>query len=288
VIRVFPRKTKWTPDDELAFVGDPPLFRPPDQSVKISIAFKWDLPEAERLYRSWRTYYEDVDIGGPAIGEKEGDFVPGLFLKKGAVITSRGCRNQCWFCEVWKRNGDLRELPIMEGYSVMDDNILQTSDKHFDAVCEMLKWQKKKPIFSGGLEAKILTKERAEKLISLKPYLYFAYDTEDDYEPLVEAIKLLRSLNSSTGHWISSYCLIGYEGDTQSKAEKRLINIKNLGVVPMALLYRDEHGKHLDKSWLGFQKRWARPALIYKTQPDRKFKSDRIQKWPNESNDGLD
>jgi hypothetical protein len=25
MIRVFPRRTKWTPTDELAFVGDPPL-----------------------------------------------------------------------------------------------------------------------------------------------------------------------------------------------------------------------------------------------------------------------
>ena len=266
MIRVFPRRTKWTPDDELAFVGGPSLFRPPEMPVKISVTFEWDLSEAERLYRAWKTYYEDVDIGGPAIGEKEGDFIPGRFLKKGAVITSRGCRNQCWFCKVWKRNGDLIELPIMEGYNLMDDNILQTSNKHFDAVCEMLRKQKRKPIFSGGLEAKILTKERAEKIISLKPYLYFAYDTEDDYEPLVGAIKLLRSLNPSTGHWISCYCLIGYEGDTQIKAEKRLINIKNLGVVPMALLYRDERGKHSDRSWLGFQRRWARPTLIYKSK----------------------
>ena len=28
LIRVFPRRNKATPDDELAFVGDPPLFRP--------------------------------------------------------------------------------------------------------------------------------------------------------------------------------------------------------------------------------------------------------------------
>jgi len=264
MIRVFPRRTKWTPNDELAFVGDPPLFRPPDQSVKISVAFKWDLSEAERLYRSWKTYYEDVDIGGPAIGEREGDFVPGRFLKRGAVITSRGCRNQCWFCEVWKRNPNLIELPITQGFSVMDDNILQTSDKHFNAVCEMLSKQKTKPIFSGGLEAKILTKQRAEKLIKLNPYLYFAYDTEDDYKPLVEAINLLKSLKPSKGHWISCYCLIGYDGDSQTKAEKRLRRILELGIVPMALLYRNERGKHNDQTWLRFQKRWARPALIFK------------------------
>ncbi len=49
MIRVFPRKTAWTPTDELAFVGDPPLFRPPEQPVMVSVTFTWDIPEGERL-----------------------------------------------------------------------------------------------------------------------------------------------------------------------------------------------------------------------------------------------
>jgi len=52
-IRVFPRRTKWTPADDLAFVGDPPLpgFRPadPQTPVRVSVAFTWDLDEANRL-----------------------------------------------------------------------------------------------------------------------------------------------------------------------------------------------------------------------------------------------
>ena len=52
MIRVFPRRTKWTPDDELAFVGDPPLFRPKERVVNISVTFTWDLPEANRLQRA--------------------------------------------------------------------------------------------------------------------------------------------------------------------------------------------------------------------------------------------
>jgi len=267
LIRVFPRRTKWTPDDELAFVGDPPLFRPTEMPVKISVAFTWDLSEADRLYRSWKPFYQDIDMGGPAIGEKEENFIPGRFLKKGAVITSRGCRNQCWFCEAWKRNGDLRELPITEGYNIMDDNILQSSDKHFSAVCEMLRKQKEHPIFSGGLEAKILRPFHVEKIISLKPNgIYFAYDTEDDFEPLMEARNLFVSYGFPIhphAHILNAYVLIGYPEDNQMKAEKRLKKVRDLGIVPYAMLYRDEKGKHQDRSWLGFQREWARPALIY-------------------------
>ena len=89
MIRVFPRKTKWTPNDDLSFIGDPPLFRPKEQPVKISVTFTWDIPEAKRLYEGWKEYYKDVQIGGPALGDPGSEFVPGLFVKKGAIITSQ-------------------------------------------------------------------------------------------------------------------------------------------------------------------------------------------------------
>jgi len=131
VIRIFPRRTQWTPRDDLAFVGDPTLFRPLEQPVRISVAFKWDIPEAERLYRSWKQYYSDIDMGGPALGSKGGEFVAGRFLKPGITITSRGCPNRCWFCSVHERDPEIIELPIVEGWNVVDDNILATSDDHY-------------------------------------------------------------------------------------------------------------------------------------------------------------
>ena len=54
IARVFPRRTKATPRDEYAFIGDVPLFLPPDISeVHVSVTFTWDLKEAERLARAW-------------------------------------------------------------------------------------------------------------------------------------------------------------------------------------------------------------------------------------------
>lgn len=91
MIRVFPNMTKWTPTDDLAFVGYPPLFLPPEQPVRISVVFTWDLPLAQRLKTAWQAHYKDVQIGGPAVGDPGGDFVPGRFIKDGVTITSRGC-----------------------------------------------------------------------------------------------------------------------------------------------------------------------------------------------------
>ena len=75
MIRVFPRRTKWTPIDELAFIGDPPLFRPEKQSVYVSCVFTWDKDECERLKRSWLRFYSDVRVGGPAYNDPGDEFI---------------------------------------------------------------------------------------------------------------------------------------------------------------------------------------------------------------------
>ena len=134
IARVFPRKTKATPIDDYAFVGLPGLFIPDDVTeVHISATFTWDLPLVDVMRRAWERI-APVTIGGPATGQRGDAFTPGMYLKKGYVISSRGCPNNCWFCSVPKREGALRELPIEDGHNVLDDNLLACSDEHIKAV----------------------------------------------------------------------------------------------------------------------------------------------------------
>ena len=88
-LRVFPRKTHATPTDGMAYVGYPGLFAPKAEEIHVSVTFTWDLPLAERLARAWEPY-GPVSIGGPAIGSPGGSFTPGLYLRRGYVITSAG------------------------------------------------------------------------------------------------------------------------------------------------------------------------------------------------------
>ena len=105
-IRVFPRRTSMTPTDELSFIGDPPLFRSDADEVHISVTFTWDLKEGHRLRDAWANYYDVVKIGGPAInGELPDEFVPGMYVKHGVTITSRGCNRRCPWCLVPDREG---------------------------------------------------------------------------------------------------------------------------------------------------------------------------------------
>jgi hypothetical protein len=262
IIRVFPTKTNATPDDENVRIRKYPDLFDKAHEVHISVTFTWDIQWAEKAAKAWEEV-APVKIGGPAYNEIGGDFVPGMYMKKGYVITSRGCTNRCWFCSVPKREGyKIRELPVTDGWVVTDDNLLACSDRHIDEVFDMLKRQPHKPQFVGGLESKILTKDIAVRLKDLKPKsIYFAYDRPEEYDPLVEAGKMLFEAGfTRASHNMRAYVLIGYKNDTFDKAEKRMQDTWKAGFVPMAMLYRDFKGEY-SHEWKKFQREWANPFI---------------------------
>lgn len=278
IARVFPRRTIATPTDSLAWALEftqrgapiwetalpPRLAMPEVEEVHISVAFTYDMQIAEFLAEQWADVGVPVKMSGPAFERPGGDFVPGRYLRQGYVITSRGCPNRCWFCAVPKREGyRLRELPITEGWNVLDDNLLACSETHIKAVFDMLKRQPKKPEFTGGLEAKLLRPWHADLLRECKAKrLYCAYDTPDDLEPLIAAGRTLRDAGiTAESHTAGCYVLIGYHGDTFDAAEKRFNQTIDAGFVPYAMLYRDECG-NVSQEWRQFQREWCRPQIV--------------------------
>lgn len=263
VIRIFPSRTKATPDDtDVRIKALHPTNKDEADEVHVSVAFTWDIPTAEKIAENWR-HVAPVTIGGPAYNNPGGDFVPGMYLKKGYVITSRGCPNRCWFCNVPKREGfRLRELPITEGHILTDDNLLACSTDHIEAVFNMLSRQKERPQFTGGMEAKLLTPYYAKRLHELQPKsVYFAYDTPDDLDPLIQAGRYLLDTGfTKPSHVLRAYVLIGYRGDTFDKAIERLTATWDAGFFPMAMLYRDQKGGY-DKDWRRLQREWANPII---------------------------
>ncbi len=262
VARVFPRRTKATPSDPLAFVGGPGLFPPEVDRVHVSVAFTWDRERAEQLAEEWQRV-APVEIGGPAMGTRGEDFIPGRYLRPGYIITSRGCPNHCWFCSAWKRDGIVREVPITDGWNVQDDNLLACSEAHVRAVFAMLSRQPERAEFTGGLEAAKLKTWHIDALAELKPkQVFFAYDTPNDYEPLMEAGRAIAAVwPGSRAHRLRCYVLIGYPRDTFAGAEARLRRALTAGFLPMAMLWRDDFGA-TQLAWRRFQRTWARPAII--------------------------
>jgi hypothetical protein len=269
MIRVFPRKTKWTPTDDLAFVGDPGLFRPPELPVRISVTFTWDIPEAERLYRAWSAYYPDVQIGGPAFDDPGNSFMPGVFVKTGIVFTSRGCSKNCEWCLAPKREGWIRELPITDGNDVADNNLLACSRGHIKAVFDMLRQQPEPIKLSGGLDAEMIQPWHVDllKTIRLK-FAWFACDYPGAMPNIERVADLMADFSREKKR---CYVLIGFAGEEIGQAEKRLESVYRLGFLPMAMLYRGPEWKlkHWPQEWLDMRRTWSRPAA-YKAKMARR------------------
>ncbi len=258
MIRVFPSRTSQTPSDELAFVGDPPMFRPPeDMPVLVSVTFSWDRAEGERLQQAWAQHYSDVQIGGPAFDDPGDEFVPGRFLKAGMVITSRGCPRRCAFCFVPDREGRLRELPIRDGWNVQDNNLLACSRGHIEAVFAMLARQRHYAKFAGGLDARLLKQWHVAGFQAMGiDELWFACDSRAQLPSLKRASDLLADFRIDQKR---CFVLIGYGDDTPVDAERRLEVVYRLGFLPFAQVYRNADDARRPE-WADIQRKWSRPA----------------------------
>jgi hypothetical protein len=271
LIRVFPRKTKATPTDPLAYFGPPDLFAEADE-VHVSVTFTYDKPAAERLAEQWR-HVAPTKVGGVAYGDPGAEFMPGRYIKPGFVFTSRGCPRRCWFCSVWKRDPIPRLLPVIEGWNVLDDNLLACPREHVEAVFAMLRRQRRRVEFTGGLEALSLEDYQVDLLASLtpRPNMFFAYDPGDAFETLEHAARrLLTAGFTRASHRMRAYVLVGYPKDTFELALRRLEQMTEIGFTPFAMLWRPETASQQkyapDDSWRSFQRRWARPALIHRRE----------------------
>jgi len=282
ILRVFPRRTSATPEDEYVRIGPPDMLGlPPDvEAVHISVTFTWDVPKALMLFKAWREVHPKVLLGGPAfesvigsvfgsdLAKLPGDFIPGRYLKRGYVITSRGCPNSGPHCLVALRQGSLRILPITEGWNVLDNNLLACPPAHVEAVFAMLSKQPKPPCFTGGLEAFRITPEIAAQLREIKTErLYTAFDRPDQKGAIRAGGRILRDAGFTRAHHLYCYVLIGYPGDTILRAETRLRFVWDAGFCPYAMLYRDEQWHRRietleGRQWSKVQKEWLRPAII--------------------------
>lgn len=260
ILRVFPRRTSFTPNDPFAFIGDPPLWRPLADEVNVSVAFTWDISEGQRLVKAWGEYYPVVKIGGPAMCDKPDGFIPGMYVKLGVTFTTRGCNNDCPWCLVPENEGKLVEIKnFAPGWIVQDNNLLQASTEHISRVLDMLRVQHKAAVFSGGLQSNLVTDWFVEQLKTIRvEQLFLAADTVGALKSLERAIQKLSFLGR---HKLRVYVLIGQDIEAD---KKRLQTVWDLGGLPFAQLYQppDKFIKY-SHEWRVLARTWSRPAAMF-------------------------
>lgn len=260
IIRVFPRRTSYTPDDDMAFVGMPPLIIPEHKEIHVSCTFTWDKAYCEELAFQWegRTN-KPVKLGGVAFGSPAEDFVQGMYMKKNIIFTTRGCNNNCPWCCVPKLEGKLKELPICEGNIIQDNNFLQASRQHKDKVFEMLKRQRA-ICFKGGLEADLIDEHFINGISELKiSELWLACDTD---ARLPEFKKACEKLTKAGFTRDKIKCYVLSYGKDREKDEARAQAVYEAGAMPFVQLYRNFGDTKTEYSadWNAWARMWQRPA----------------------------
>jgi hypothetical protein len=250
--------------------------------VFISVPFTWYLPKAKTLATWFMQAGHYVYIGGPAV-ELMPDYLSGVATQVGgdlhplplkrhnpdATFTSRGCPNQCGFCAVPRIEGDLRELADWRPAPIVcDNNILATSQRHFDNAIDRLK-QFRQVDFNQGLDARLLNAHHIDKLKELSlPILRFSFDHIGMGTIVTSAIQSVLQAGFAKRR-VRCYVMFGFH-DSPDDALYRVETIKKLGVRPFPQRYQalDGDAALAKDSWIGpgwvqeemarFQRYWCR------------------------------
>jgi hypothetical protein len=239
-----------------------------DKTAFVSAVFSWNIDKAYMRCVYLKSQGYKVRVGGQVVTMN-----PDIFSEfdttgsvnalshhnPDATFTSRGCIRNCSFCLVPKIEGKLIELDNWEVKPIIcDNNLLATSQLHFDKVIDKLLESKIKGIdFNQGLDARILTDHHASRFAELPKdtIIRLAWDnisTEKLYRESFEKLTVA-GVNPSQ---IRTYVLIGYH-DTPEDARYRLESIRSLGALPNPMRYQPLDAKKrnsfIEENWNEFQ-----------------------------------
>ena len=259
ILRVFIKRTSYTPNDDMVFIGEPQLEKPEADEVHISCTFTWDKPRAEMLKLAWAQYYTIVKVGGPAYDDPcKNDFVPGRYVRQGVIYTSYGCNNRCPWCLAWQREGSIRILPIREGNICQDNNLMQCPNHHIESVFDMLATQRA-VVLAGGIESARVNQYWADRIRGLRlKQIFLACDTDGAIKPLRKALKFLSLPHDK----VRCYVLLRHNPEeTRLHALVRLLEVYEAGAIPFGQLYQPPEEKiQYPVEWTRFTRTWQRPA----------------------------
>lgn len=187
-------------------------------------------------------------------------------------FTARGCRFNCKFCIVPKKEGRPKhENTIDEIWSQRDSNFVVLLDDDFfggpqwpERVAELQK-NDLKVCFSQGLNIRIITDEQCKALASLRFWnlkmtrgqVYFAWDRFKD-EKAIDA-GIARVLAAGIKPWqMAFFVLIGFD-TTEEQDLYRVTKLSKLGCDPFAMPYKNK-----DPYQKAFA-RWVNHRAIFNT-----------------------
>jgi len=196
--------------------------------------------------------------------------------KTSYIWFSRGCIRNCPWCVVRRKEGYIKTFEPKninsngEYITVMDNNFFANPD--WENSIKWLKNRNQKVLIEQGIDVRILDKDMADSLNSLKHYkqIKFAWDDpKDDFVPILE--KITRWIKP----WkLMCYVLIGYNS-TPEEDIYRVETLKKYKIDPFVMPYnkKDYYQHHLTRytahkaicwkySWEQYQSRYMKLTTV--------------------------
>lgn len=193
-----------------------------------------DIPlpyEIEHIYPDYSIYYGKVDgIEDTAYGR-----------------LTLGCPRGCGFCHTGVKDGlrshkvaDLSEFwDGQKNIVLIDQNILACRD--WKNLLQQLIDSKAFVDFNGGLDARLVTEEKAKMLAKLKvKSIHFAYDRYEDKKIIEPKLRTIKEFTGWDRHKVQVYVLINYNTNPEQDLD-RIYFLKSIDFAPYVMIYDKKH-----------------------------------------------
>ena len=212
----------------------------------------------EHIYPDYSIYPEYTGYGGKQKKQTAYGFL------------TRGCPRACNFCHVVPKEGrcsikvaDLSEFWNGQGKICLSDpNILACKDS--PDLLEQLVKSNARVEFNQGLDARLLTPEKAELLASMKIHLpHFAMDSMNALEPVKRGLQLyVDAFKRINGKWnwrnAKVFCLTNFD-TTHEQDMERIKAIQDCECWPYVMIYNKPSAPKITRRL----QRWANSAVCY-------------------------
>lgn len=181
------------------------------------------------------------------------------------MFFSRGCIRKCPFCLVYDKEGHIHPVkpqnlnPNGKHIEVLDNNFF-ANPKWREAV-EFLN-STGQPVNLHGVDVRIMNEQQAQAVntMRLKSNIHIAWDNPNiDLRPQLEKV-----LEWIPANKLTCYVLVGFNSTIEQDLY-RLHILKDLGILPFVMPYRDFDNKRKPSAYERDLARWANRAWLFKT-----------------------
>lgn len=246
------------------------LFEGDFDAVYASSIFKFSTPAQD----AFRQEFPDAILGGTGyglnntveelIGQEWEKYDYSIYpdFNNSLGFTQRGCRLNCGFCVVPKKEGRPRSVnsildiwrkdPFPKNICLLDNDFFGQDKNEWMARIDELRIGEFKVCFNQGLNVRLLDEESCRALASVKYYddqfekrrIYTAWDNLKDEKIFFRGLNLMRSAGINPKH-IMVYMLVGFDPEeTMERIMYRFCKMVEFGVLPYPMVF-DRKNKEL-------------------------------------------